>query len=111
MILPVSKKFLRKFVRAYCDGEIFTSADVPGDTMERWARNVRLSFVPTAMGALEGVDLNDLGVLWEYYKESMPRGINGMPMFFSVKMMNRADWEVATQAIEKELQRRKEVVL
>jgi len=109
MILPMSKNFLRKFVRAYCDGEIFTSADVPGDTMERWARNVRLSFVPTAMGALKGVELDDLGVLWEYYKESMPRGINGMPMFFSVKMMNKANWEAASVAIEKELKRREEV--
>ena len=109
MISSMSKNFLRKFVRSYCDGQIFTSADEPGRTVEKWASNVRMSFLPAAMGALEGVELSDLGVLWEYHKESLPRGINGMPMFMSVKMMNKADWETVKGAIEKELKRREEV--
>ena len=34
-----------------------------------------------------------LGVVWEWYDKSLPRGINGYPIFMSCRMMHKEDWE------------------
>lgn len=47
-----------------------------------------------------------LGVIYEYIREAGPRGINGLPCFFSFRMLNQEDWARAHKAIMRELQRR-----
>lgn len=48
----------------------------------------------TAVKAKLQKDFDDsLGIVWEWYDKSLPRGINGYPMFMSCRLMSREDWE------------------
>ena len=39
-------------------------------------------------------EFNDqLGVVWEWNSEALPRSINGYPIFMSCRIMNKEDWE------------------
>jgi hypothetical protein len=105
----VTDEQLREFVLAYADGRIFTSADIPKG---QEARLYPLIFMPVALGAFSNVRKNDLkhvGVLWEYMNKAGPRGINGYPMFMSLRVLNRTDWDRARKAIAAELERRKDI--
>lgn len=49
---------------------------------------------------------SDLGVVYESYDKAGPRGINGYPMFTSLCMLHREDWEVVRAAVIREQKRR-----
>jgi hypothetical protein len=53
----------------------------------------------------------NLGCVWENLSAAGPRSINGCPIFFSMRMMHREDWERARGAIEREHARRKNIDL
>ncbi len=36
---------------------------------------------------------DQIGVVWEWYSESLPRSINGYPIFMSCRIMHKEDWE------------------
>ena len=55
--------------------------------------------------------LTDLGIIWEYYSESLPRGINGYQIFASFHIMHKEDWVRTLPAIRKEKERRKSIEL
>jgi len=39
-------------------------------------------------------EINDqIGVVWEWNSESLPRSINGYPIFMSCRIMHKEDWE------------------
>jgi len=48
----------------------------------------------------------DLGVVYESYDKAGPRGINGYPMFTSLCMLHREDWDVVCAAVIREQKRR-----
>lgn len=109
---------LREFVMGYCDGKIFTANDIPSvripkptqEEIERSARDMGLVFVPLALGAMEKIaHPSQVGTFWEWTKDAMPRSINGMPMFFSLRVMYKPDWIRACRAIKREMNRRKRV--
>ena len=50
-----------------------------------------------------------LGIIWEWERKSLPRGINGMPMFMSCKLMHKDDWSRALTAIRAEWKRRENI--
>jgi len=50
-----------------------------------------------------------LGCIWEDIGEAGPRAINGYPMFMSMSMMNKDDFERARKAIERELVHQQEI--
>jgi hypothetical protein len=55
---------------------------------------------------------SDLGVIYGYYKDSMGgRAINGFPMLGSCSLLHREDWELVRKAIDRELDRQKEIEL
>lgn len=71
------------------DGKVFTSRQITN------VQDLRRVFVPIALGAFKDytVDqINDIGLIYEYYKVAGPRGINDMPMFFSMRMLNLANF-------------------
>jgi hypothetical protein len=41
---------------------------------------------------VEAYEREGVEVLYEYYSEAGPRGINGYPMFFSHRVLDREDW-------------------
>ncbi len=101
---------LVQFVRDFCDGKIFTSADVRSNDI----RLLNTIFMPIAFGAFGERSqefYEKIGLLWEHLSEAGPLSINRYPMFFSVRIMHKEDWERARGAINKELERRKNITL
>jgi hypothetical protein len=105
-VLRMPKKDLQRFVRDFLAGLIFTSAQVHESD-----RQVPI-FLPLDFGVLQKWDTEsrmEVGVIWEYYKEALPRGVNGYPMFMSMRIMHRKDWARAAAAIDRERQRLEEI--
>ncbi len=54
----------------------------------------------------------DLGVIYGYHKDAIgQRAINGFPMLASCGLLHREDWELVRNAIDRELDRQKEIEL
>jgi hypothetical protein len=53
----------------------------------------------------------NLGVIYAYHKDSLPRSVNGYPMFMSCVLLHKLDWELVRKAIDKELERQKDIDL
>jgi len=53
--------------------------------------------------------VSTLGCVWEDIAKAGPRAINGCPIFFSMSMMNKSDFKRARKAIEREMERQKEI--
>jgi len=100
---PLPKEVLKEFVRGFCDGRIFTSEQVKS------ADDLAIVFMPIVFGALQDVELESVGVIYEDLSQAGPRSINGYPIFFSMRMMNTEDWQRCIKVIKKELDRREEV--
>lgn len=46
-----------------------------------------------------------LGLIWEYWDKSLPRSINGYPIFMSCRVMHIDDWNRIWPVLEKEEKR------
>lgn len=54
----------------------------------------------------------DLGVIYGYHKDAIgQRAINGFPMLHSCALLHREDWELVRNAIDRELDRQKDIEL
>jgi hypothetical protein len=53
----------------------------------------------------------NLGVIYAYTKDAGPRGVNGYPMFFGCAFLHRKDWDLVRTAIDRELERQKDIDL
>lgn len=95
---------LKEFVRGFCDGRIFTSAQVSGDSQV-----LGMVFMPLLFGALNDLEYSSIGVVYEYLDKAGPRSINGYPIFFSMRMMNVSDWAKCREVIDREMERREEM--
>lgn len=95
---------LKKFVRDYVEGRIFTSADLKS------AEDAKLVFMPVLFMKWEDIPkevVNEIGIFWEYLSEAGPRAVNGNPMFMSMRIMWKEDWKRARPAIGRLLEQRK----
>ena len=54
---------------------------------------------------------SDLGVVYGYHRDAMGRAINGFPMLATCSLLHREDWELVRKAIDRELDRQKEIEL
>jgi hypothetical protein len=101
-----SEEELRQFVIDFLAGRIFTSAQIPP------AERIELVFMPLVFGALvewPREDVEQIGILYEYLDKAAPRSVNGMPSFFSFRMMHVDDWERCAKAIIREQERQGEI--
>jgi hypothetical protein len=101
---------LRKFIQDYLGNMIFTSAHI------RPIQQTMLGqiFMPILFGAFEDYreqDLEQIGIIYEYYNKAGPMSINGYPMFVSMRLLHALDWERARKVIIQEEQRAKELEL
>lgn len=99
---------LRAFVDDFISGRIFSMHHMS----EHQMGNVAMVFMPLALGALAGYSENELkkiGTIYEELSKAGPRSINGMPCFFSFKILHMDDWKRAHAAILREEARRKEI--
>ena len=94
-------KQLSDFVREYIDHRIFTSAMIRND--DKWQEMVPMVFLPLLFGAFDKFsddEFKDIGVVWAYYSEALPRGINGYPCFMKCRIMHANDWFNACRIID-----------
>ena len=52
-----------------------------------------------------------LGGLYEHYDKALPRGINGLPFFMSVRVMHIEDWNMVNEVIVAEQERLADLVV
>lgn len=105
-IRRMSDNELREFVLGVVDGRIFLSTYLSKHDF------LHLIFLPIAFGAFEnfsGDEMDNIGMIWEYYKEAGPRAINSNPSFLSMRIMHKDDWSRAFEVIKKEEKRRKSI--
>ena len=73
------------------DGKVFTDKHIPDNQQHMLTR----VFIPLMLGGLEQINqdglLDNVGMIYEYYSEAGPRGINGMPIFMSFRYLTVAD--------------------
>lgn len=93
---------LKRVVMGVCDGQIFTSAHLRDHDL------LDMVFMPVIFGGLTGVELDSIGILYEDISKAGPRSINGLPNFFSFRLMNVGDWERCRKAIAREQERRED---
>jgi hypothetical protein len=81
--------------------------DVPEDmTVEEW-EVMRAEYPRKLELAKKAEDMAfkaltaELGVVWSYNKDALPRGVNGYPMFMSCSLMHKDDWEAAVKVFNK----------
>lgn len=102
----LSDEDLREFVVGVLSNKYFLSYQVKNE------RDISLVFMPIALGAFAGWPeeaLNNVGVLYSEYSKAFPRTVNGYPMFGEFRILHKKDWERASKAINRELERRKEI--
>ncbi len=99
---------LKQFIIDVVDNKIFTSAHM---TEQERKQHLQLVFMPVALGALSGAPkevYDAIGILWEYYRDALPMGVNGMPIFASCRIMWKEDWILAREKITKLQEKRKQ---
>lgn len=97
-IVRMSKEEMQTFVREMVQGKIFTSLHVQDQSL------LHLIFMPLCLGALADMSeeyVKEIGIIWEYLSKAGPRSINGYPMFLSMRVMHREDWEKIFPAVER----------
>ena len=101
---------LREFVNDFVSNRIFTSAHLRDNEVGM----LPMIFMPLALGCMSKVQpdsLSQIGCIWEHMHKAAPRSINGKPIFFSLNLLHKDDWERAMVAIEREQERRKNIPL
>lgn len=98
---------LREFIDAFVSGRIFTSNHVP----EGHGDLIAMVFMPIAFGAVTPETAEEIGLVYEYLDKAGPRSINGMPIFFSCRLLHKKDWERALPVLKAEHERRKAIEL
>jgi len=96
---------LRTFIDDFVSGRIWTSVHTPENL-------IATVFMPIAFGAFKDSteeSLNDVGVIYEYMTNAGPRSVNGCPMFTSMRILHKKDWQRAARAIDREQKRRKSI--
>lgn len=109
---------LKKLVLDFCDNKIFTSWHIADkyhqvEPQERKdeliARDLEMVFMPIALGGLSKVNIETIGLIFEYWSAAGPRSINGMPTFTSLHIINRRDWDIVRKTAGDELKRRQNI--
>lgn len=99
---------LKEFVFAWCNGQLFSDRHIQNPN------DLPMVFLPVALGAFAETpkeDLEQIGVMYEFLSAAGPTSCNGMPCFFSMRLLHKQDWERCRVAIEAELERRKNVTI
>lgn len=93
----ISDADIKEFVLGLADGRLFTSAHVGNP------RDVMLVFMVLALMPNRFPEdyARKVGVLWEWLEKAGPRSVNGMPCFFSARIMHVDDWKRALDAYER----------
>lgn len=85
---------VKELARDWMEGRIYTSDDLRRDRPNASAMELGMTFMPIALAKqtqLDEMRAADITLLYEYMTKAEPRSINGRPIFFSVRYLNRTD--------------------
>jgi hypothetical protein len=106
LLAPKPKEELAQLVMDLCDNKVYTSAHLEmagqGDMLTR-------VFMVLGLGGLSGLpkrEVEQIGLLYEYIDKATPMAVNGLPTFFSMKVLNKEDWKKVHRACVNEMERR-----
>lgn len=88
--LPKTDADLKKIAVDLFEGKIYTDRHIPE------GESLAMVFMPIALGAFQNTteeEIKNIGLIYEYLDQAGPRSINGMPNFFSFKMLTRSETE------------------
>lgn len=75
--------------------------------------DLRMVFIPLALmdnKQLDDLDASEPHLIFEYLSEASPRGVNGMPSFFSMQCLSKAEFEIFKPMVD-ELERQRKAFL
>jgi len=78
--------------------------DVYEQAVAEWKRQKAIR--EAALEGFHATRLQNLGCIYEEMSKTLPRGVNGKPMFSGCRILNRSDWSRCIKAIQRELERR-----
>lgn len=76
---------LKKIAQALVNGHIFTDRHCAS------ADEVTETFMLIALGGLQLINVDTLGMIFEYMDKAGPMSVNGRPMFMSMHCLNKED--------------------
>jgi len=95
-----SPEELNTLVKDILSNQVFLSAQLRDMSM------LTLVFLPLMGMEVDDADTerfkNELGVLYGYYKDALPRSINGSPVFPIVSALCRQDWLLVLEVLKRE---------
>lgn len=89
---------LKQIARDIYGGAIYVADEKEG------AERVAARFMPLGLGALAGAPksyLDSVGLIFEYLHKAGPLGLNGGPMFMSVRFLHKQDLEIVRAHMKK----------
>jgi len=98
--MSMTNEELKRLAEDICENRVFTDRHIN----EKDAELTPMIFMPLGLGALSTIDLDnvqvkkkrkeidEMAMIYEYISEAGPRGINGYPCFFSMKVLTKSDW-------------------
>lgn len=93
------EKELNRLARDIVQQQVFLSVYIREADMQM----LGMIFMPLGLGALADMseaEVNDIGVVYEYYDKAGPRSVNGYPIFFSCHIISRQDWEYVVKKVD-----------
>ena len=95
-----SPEEFKKFVRNVLDNKVFLHVQIDNPSL------LGMVFMPIGLGGFGQLDVDTIGMIYEFYDQAMPRSVNGYPCFATCRFINKTDWEKAHRILLREYERR-----
>lgn len=101
---------LKKIVLGIIENRIFTDRHIHQNETQSL---MGMIFMPLVLGAFPASCprsyLDSIGLIYEYTREASPRSVNGYPIFFSCRFLNKAQAARVMAAVVREQGRRDDI--
>ena len=95
---------LKKLAVDFRSGKVFTDRDVNPSSM------IGVIFMPIEFMKLSKRNIEEIGLIYEYTSKAGSRALNGMPMFFSCRILHKKDFPILCEYVEKLEEAEKDVL-
>lgn len=106
-IVPrMDNKALAQFVMDFLDNKLFSSVHIRDYDLPHMMGSIFMVLLLGGLSNFPQSEMENIGLIYEYYDKRCPLGVNGYPTFASCHIMHKEDWAKALKMIEKEEERR-----
>ena len=81
---------IKAMAMEFVKGRLFCATHIPP---EQQAAMVPAVFMPLMLGGLDDIDVETIGNIVENMDAAGPRCVNGYPMFLSMRLVHKDDWD------------------